>query len=219
MPAENCLDQDGQPSCGAQLIFLSKQGMTSKREEVECAAAPGGDSPLNASSTTGTGIGTFEDAEFRLEQCERDGISGPPRNELHDAIEAIAIYETKIRMAHVPVNQVIRQETTIGKNANNKRKWESDHSCKLLHTGPCTVKCGNCKRVGHMTRNCKAPVASTSQRAHVANKKAVITCYECERQGHFRNECPKLSNHNQVNQNRKEKAHENTSTIADNANA
>ncbi|GKD97083.1 hypothetical protein Tco_1380980, partial [Tanacetum coccineum] len=49
---------DGQPSCGAQLIFPSKQGMTSQREEVERAAAPGGDSPLNASSTTGTGIGT-----------------------------------------------------------------------------------------------------------------------------------------------------------------
>nr|GEV52717.1 agenet-like domain-containing protein [Tanacetum cinerariifolium] len=32
--------------------------MTSQREEVERAAAPGGDSPLNASSTTGTGIGT-----------------------------------------------------------------------------------------------------------------------------------------------------------------
>ncbi|GKC56773.1 reverse transcriptase domain-containing protein, partial [Tanacetum coccineum] len=251
----------GQPSCGAQLIFPSKQGMTSKREEVECAAAPGGDSPLNASSTTGTGIGTFEDAEFRLEQCERGWIQDRARirrleehlgigqtmsttqtemssaeidqivaQRVTDAIEAIAIYETKIRMAHVPVNQVIRQETTIGKNANNKRKWESDHRRnsgraremkwrKLHHAGPCTVKCGNCKRVGHMTRNCKAPVASTSQRAHVANKKAVITCYECEGQGHFRNECPKLSNQNQVNQNRKEKAHENTSTVADNANA
>ena len=31
--------------------------MTSQREEVEHAAAAGGDSPLNASSTTGTGIG------------------------------------------------------------------------------------------------------------------------------------------------------------------
>ncbi|GJY07142.1 reverse transcriptase domain-containing protein [Tanacetum coccineum] len=96
---------------------------------------------------------------------------------------------------------------------------EIDQMRKLHHAGPCTVKCGNCKRVGHMTRDCKAPVASTSQRAHVANKKAVITCYECEGQGHFRNECRKLSNQNQVNQNRKEKAHENTSTVADNANA
>ncbi|GJW28364.1 hypothetical protein Tco_0045239 [Tanacetum coccineum] len=42
-----------------------------------------------------------------------------------DAIEAIAIYETKIRMTHDPVNQVIRQETLIEKNANNKRKFEN----------------------------------------------------------------------------------------------
>ncbi|GKC19944.1 putative reverse transcriptase domain-containing protein [Tanacetum coccineum] len=42
-----------------------------------------------------------------------------------DAIEAIAIYETKIRMTHDPVNQVIRQETPIEKNANNKRKFEN----------------------------------------------------------------------------------------------
>ncbi|GKE09960.1 hypothetical protein Tco_1413511, partial [Tanacetum coccineum] len=26
------------------------------------------------------------------------------------------------------------------------------NKCKLHHTGPCIVKCGNCKRVGHMTR-------------------------------------------------------------------
>ncbi|GJY07143.1 agenet domain-containing protein [Tanacetum coccineum] len=56
---------DGQPSCGAQLIFPSKQGMTSQREEV------GGDSPLNASSTTGTGIGTSVNSS-----AERQ-ISGP----------------------------------------------------------------------------------------------------------------------------------------------
>ncbi|GJV33132.1 putative reverse transcriptase domain-containing protein [Tanacetum coccineum] len=44
-----------------------------------------------------------------------------------NAIEAIAVYETKIRMAHDSMNQVIRQGTNVGKNANNKRKWGSDH--------------------------------------------------------------------------------------------
>ncbi|GKG28665.1 reverse transcriptase domain-containing protein, partial [Tanacetum coccineum] len=26
--------------------------------------------------------------------------------------------------------------------------------CKLHHNGPCSVKCGNCKKIGHMTRDC-----------------------------------------------------------------
>nr|GEV44927.1 hypothetical protein [Tanacetum cinerariifolium] len=204
--------------------------MTSQREEVERAAAPDGDSPLNASSTTGTGIGTSEDAKFRLEQCERGWIQDRARirrleehlaRRVTDAIEAIAIYETKIRMAHDPVNQVIRQETTIGKNANKKGKWESDHSLNSGEQQSQRNEVVKAHAIGPSSKkaNCKAPVASTSQRAHVANKKAAITCYECGGQGHFRNECPKLSNQNQVNQNRKEKAHENTSTVADNVNA
>ncbi|GJR05814.1 hypothetical protein Tco_0528798 [Tanacetum coccineum] len=42
-----------------------------------------------------------------------------------DVIKAIAIYETKIRMTHDPMNHGIRQETTVEKNANNKRKFEN----------------------------------------------------------------------------------------------
>ncbi|GKB86959.1 putative reverse transcriptase domain-containing protein, partial [Tanacetum coccineum] len=30
------------------------------------------------------------------------------------------------------------------------------NKCRLHHEGPCTVKCGNCKRVGHQTRDCRA---------------------------------------------------------------
>nr|GEW90197.1 hypothetical protein [Tanacetum cinerariifolium] len=44
-----------------------------------------------------------------------------------NAIEAIAIYESKIRMAHDSMNQVVRKEATIEKNVSNKRKWGSDH--------------------------------------------------------------------------------------------
>ncbi|GKA66759.1 reverse transcriptase domain-containing protein [Tanacetum coccineum] len=154
-----------------------------------------------------------------------------------DAIEAIAIYEIKIRVTHDLMNQVIRQETIVERNANNKRKFENQpkdncvpqqppfnkpdvtraytiganerrayagnlpycNKCKLHHVGPCTVKCSNCKRVGHMTRDCKASVAAMNQRAYVANPKATNTCYECGRLGHFRNECQKLRNQNQVN--------------------
>nr|GEW37202.1 hypothetical protein [Tanacetum cinerariifolium] len=32
------------------------------------------------------------------------------------------------------------------------------NKCKLHYEGPCTVKCGNCKRVGHMTSDCTAVI-------------------------------------------------------------
>ncbi|GJW49662.1 putative reverse transcriptase domain-containing protein [Tanacetum coccineum] len=185
--------------------------------------------------------------------ASRQGMTSAEINQIvaqrvSDAIEAIAIYETKIRMTHDLMNQVIRQETTIEKNANNKRKFENQqkdnrvpqqppfkkpnveraynigangkkayagnlpycNKCKWHHVGPCTVKCSKCKRVGHTTRDCKAPIAAMNQRTHVANPKATITCYECGGLGHFKNECQKLRKLNQVNKIRKEKARENS---------
>ncbi|GKE82938.1 putative reverse transcriptase domain-containing protein, partial [Tanacetum coccineum] len=66
--------------------------------------------------------------------------------------------------------------------------------CKLHHKGPCTVKCGKCNKVGHMVRDYKNAVdVPTTQRAPVVNQR-VPTCFECGRQGHYRNECPKFKN-------------------------
>ncbi|GJX96769.1 putative reverse transcriptase domain-containing protein [Tanacetum coccineum] len=44
------------------------------------------------------------------------------------------------------------------------------NKCKIHHAGPCTVRCGNCKRVGHMTRDCKVTVTPNTQRALVGNQ-------------------------------------------------
>ncbi|GJR09649.1 putative reverse transcriptase domain-containing protein [Tanacetum coccineum] len=49
-----------------------------------------------------------------------------------------------------------------------------------------------------MTRDCRTAVAATSQRAPVGNQTG-NACYECGRQGHYRNECPKLRNQNHRN--------------------
>ncbi|GKD59757.1 putative reverse transcriptase domain-containing protein, partial [Tanacetum coccineum] len=43
----------------------------------------------------------------------------------HRVTDAIAIYETKIHMTHDLINLVIRQETPVENNANNKRKFEN----------------------------------------------------------------------------------------------
>nr|GFA06457.1 putative reverse transcriptase domain-containing protein [Tanacetum cinerariifolium] len=48
-----------------------------------------------------------------------------------NAIEAIAIYETKTNLAHKSMSQTKRQEEGVAENASNKRKWESNHNGSL----------------------------------------------------------------------------------------
>ncbi|GJR41753.1 hypothetical protein Tco_1309856 [Tanacetum coccineum] len=89
-----------------------------------------------------------------------------------NAIEAIAIYETKTNMARKSISQTKQQECRVAENANNKRKWEGNHN------GQCTIKGGNCKKVGHITWECRNPTASRNQQTH--------TYYEYGSLGHFK---------------------------------
>ncbi|GJZ74923.1 putative reverse transcriptase domain-containing protein, partial [Tanacetum coccineum] len=96
--------------------------------------------------------------------------------------------QNAIRIANNLMDQKLKGYAI--KNAENKRR--------LNHEGPCTVKCGKCKRVGHMTKDCRIVVVATPQRAPGGNQTG-NAYYECERQGHYRNECPKLRNQNSGN--------------------
>nr|GEV38996.1 reverse transcriptase domain-containing protein [Tanacetum cinerariifolium] len=113
------------------------------------------------------------------------------------AIEAIAVYEIEIRMAHESMDKVNVTRAYTG-GTDEKKAYAGNllyyNKCKLHHVGLCTVKCGNYKRVGHMDRDCKAPIAAAIQGAPMANKKAVVICYECGKQRHYKSECPKLKN-------------------------
>nr|GEX02471.1 hypothetical protein [Tanacetum cinerariifolium] len=59
---------------------------------------------------------------------------------------------------------------------NERRGYTGPHplynKCRYHHVGPCTVRCENCKKVGHLTRGCMAIVASNTQRAPVRNQQA-----------------------------------------------
>nr|GEV21493.1 hypothetical protein [Tanacetum cinerariifolium] len=66
------------------------------------------------------------------------------------------------------------------------------NKCKFHNNGQCTVKCANYKRVGHLTRDCRSPVATNNQRN--------LTFYECGNQGHHKSDCLKLKNQNHKNQ-------------------
>nr|GFC52040.1 reverse transcriptase domain-containing protein [Tanacetum cinerariifolium] len=64
------------------------------------------------------------------------------------------------------------------------------NQCKSHHSGPCTVKCGNCKKVGHIIQNCRTPATAKNQRTR--------TCYECGSLRHYKSECPIAKSHKRV---------------------
>ncbi|GJR43726.1 reverse transcriptase domain-containing protein [Tanacetum coccineum] len=80
------------------------------------------------------------------------------------------------------------------------------NKCKYHHTGPSTTKCGNCKRIGHQTKDCRSLAAATNQIAPVANQRTTATCYGCRKQGHYKSNCLKLKNQNRRNQTENGKA-------------
>nr|GEY28002.1 hypothetical protein [Tanacetum cinerariifolium] len=81
--------------------------------------------------------------------------------------------------------------------------------CNFYHDGPCRPKCTNCKRAGHIARDCRNQAANpnynnynnnnnnnNNRRATVAYQR-VPTFFECGAQGHYKRNCPRLGNKNQ----------------------
>nr|GEV23314.1 putative reverse transcriptase domain-containing protein [Tanacetum cinerariifolium] len=117
-------------------------------------------------------------------------IRGLPKNIQGNVIAAnLARLQDAIRI----VNQLMDKKLQgyAARSAENKRRIER----------PSTVRCGKCKKVGYLTRDCTATVALNTQRAPVGNQQGIV-CYECGGPGHFRKDCPKLKNQNRRNQTR-----------------
>nr|GEW90998.1 reverse transcriptase domain-containing protein [Tanacetum cinerariifolium] len=64
------------------------------------------------------------------------------------------------------------------------------NQCKFHHNGPCTIKCGNYKKVGNIIQNCKTPATAKNQRTR--------TCYECGSLQYYKGECPIVKFHKRV---------------------
>nr|GFB24329.1 reverse transcriptase domain-containing protein [Tanacetum cinerariifolium] len=88
-----------------------------------------------------------------------------------------------------------KRQNTTGQNVvkayttrNNERKGYVGSlpycsRCKLYLEGLCTIRCENCKKVGHQTRDCRVTVNPNSPGAAVGNPHGIV-CYECGRPGH-----------------------------------
>ncbi|GJV21020.1 hypothetical protein Tco_1370040 [Tanacetum coccineum] len=73
----------------------------------------------------------------------------------------------------LPKRQNVVQAYTAG--IGERKEYDGTlpmcNKCKFHHNGPCIVKCANCKRVSHLTRDCWSYAATNNQRT--------LTCYEC----------------------------------------
>ncbi|GJQ92695.1 putative reverse transcriptase domain-containing protein [Tanacetum coccineum] len=123
-----------------------------------------------------------------------------------------------------------RQNTGRAYAAGNgdKKSYEGTKplcpKCNFNHYGPCTPKCTNCRKLGHLAKDCRSRPATANNnnnnrnnnnnnnrnnnnnnnrnnnnpRAQGANTNAIV-CFECGAPGHFRNNCPQWKNKNQGN--------------------
>nr|GEW11441.1 hypothetical protein [Tanacetum cinerariifolium] len=86
---------------------------------------------------------------------------------------------------------------------NERRGYAGPHplcnKCRYHHVRPCIVKCNNYKRVGHQIRDCRSAAAVPNMQRAILGNQQGVTCYECERPGHMKRECPKLRNQNHRN--------------------
>ncbi|GJR42312.1 reverse transcriptase domain-containing protein [Tanacetum coccineum] len=93
--------------------------------------------------------------------------------------------------------------------------------CNFNHYGPCTPTCTNCKKLGHLAKDCrsrpatannnnrnnnnpkkpKTTVNNNNPRAQGGKNQMPSLCFDAGLPGHFRNNCPQWKNKNQGNGN------------------
>nr|GFB05911.1 putative reverse transcriptase domain-containing protein [Tanacetum cinerariifolium] len=122
-----------------------------------------------------------EDREERFSGGLPDNIQGNLQGYAARSAKNKRVMESNPRDYHGQQPLFKRQNTT-GQNVaraytvgNNERKGYVGSlpyysKCKLHHEGLCTIRCGNCKRVGHQTRDCRVTVNPNTQGAAVENQ-------------------------------------------------
>ncbi|GJW20531.1 reverse transcriptase domain-containing protein [Tanacetum coccineum] len=106
--------------------------------------------------------------------------------------------EEAINITQRLIDQNRRQETFRSYAATpteNNGYIRNRPLCKkytLHHTGPSTVKCNTCNKVGHLTKNCRNKGPATGSNL----LPVTVTCHACGEKRHYENQCRKTTNNN-----------------------
>nr|GEV97285.1 reverse transcriptase domain-containing protein [Tanacetum cinerariifolium] len=145
--------------------------------------------------------------------CDRTFPEESDRVEkIRDAVENKQKFEGTSGNNQNQPQQNKRQNTgrayTAGNSNRNMYTWPKPlcSKCDYHHEGPCPPRCNNCKRFGHLTRDCRSRPANDNNNNNTNNNQKGNGCYECRAQGHFKRNCPKLKNNNRGNQGRNDNA-------------
>ncbi|GKC90334.1 putative reverse transcriptase domain-containing protein, partial [Tanacetum coccineum] len=104
-----------------------------------------------------------------------------------------------------------RRYDDLSKNNQNQQQQNKRQNTGQAYTAgnsPCPPRCNNCKKVGHLAKDCRSRPANANNnnRNNNNNNQKGNGCYECGAQGHFKRNCPKLKNNDRGNQARNHKA-------------
>ncbi|GJX89027.1 putative reverse transcriptase domain-containing protein [Tanacetum coccineum] len=129
---------------------------------------------------------------------QRNVIAAAPTR-LQDAVQiANNLMDKKLKGYANTGGQNVARAYMAGNN--EKKEYEGTlpfcNKCKLHHVAPCTIRCGKCNKIGHLTWNCKVTNFTTStQRGQMMNQRDA-TCFECGAPRHYQKDCPKVKNQN-----------------------
>nr|GEZ22950.1 putative reverse transcriptase domain-containing protein [Tanacetum cinerariifolium] len=78
---------------------------------------------------------------------------------------------------------------TLTKNRGYTKNRPLFQRCTLHHTGPCTIRCRVCNKIGHQTKNCinKGPDTGSNLQP------LFVICHACREKGHYRIQCSKTN--------------------------
>ncbi|GJU31547.1 hypothetical protein Tco_1175136 [Tanacetum coccineum] len=121
----------------------------------------------------------FEMAELRsrAQDIEEDKVEGKASNKRKWEGDHGGSFSEQQNKKH----KVIRTHTTEPSNKKGyARNLPMCNKCKFYHTAPCVAKYGNCKRVGHQTRDCRTQSREQNRGPQWQNKKLKLPVMSVE---------------------------------------